>query len=117
MPASKHVTAYPPEMLQACLTAQAKGRLFIPFSRPAALRFKFYGLFGALRHAGRSEAEALSISLSDDPQGIWLIHTPQDDIGRAVKAALPHSDDSPESDPFAEAERLLERLSAIATSK
>jgi len=99
----KRSDAYPASMLLALEKALETGGLFIPCPgpiKPPALRLSFYGLIGALRAEGKAElANAVSISLSSEPPGLWLRPRDLSSLGELVSQALEAAGENPPSQP------------------
>jgi hypothetical protein len=102
------ISSYPVEYLTACEQALLCGSFRIPTENPASARLQFYGLFRALRKAGR-EAECAGLKLHIEP-GYLIIKAPSENpLVQAIRAqaGLRPSDTTSAT---AEAEAMLERL-------
>ena len=101
MSTPKDPSAYPPAMLAAVDRAIALGKFSIPTANPAKLRLQFYGLVSALRRENRaSEIDRVSFHLT--PDGLEIRLKADEDIMRALDAALGGKTPSPSSDALAD---------------
>lgn len=99
--------SYPPEFLAAITRALEEGELAIPTPNPAALRFRFNGLRGAMRRENRGELIDM-VSFHITPDSMIIRSRAADPLISDVASAL--GKPSLPSAARDEAETLLARL-------